>query len=168
MVDLVCDLLIDTAVIQVALELSAPPRPCLQSARTERAPPAKRTAQTYMPPSGRSGGRSLTRYGTVGFVRMYLSSFRLGNCPKRLVSLARHGKWVAVIANAMDAAPPEVREGSVQLEVIALTGLGFTVDELDLRSYFLDASPLGADLRRYDVVGLRGGNALICVKALPA
>ena len=89
---------------------------------------------------------------------MYLSSFRLGNCPKRLVSLARHGKWIAVIANAMDAAPPEVREGGVQLEVLALTGLGFTVDELDLRSYFLDASPLGADLRRYDVVWLRGGN----------
>jgi dipeptidase E len=97
---------------------------------------------------------------------MYLSSFRLGNCPKRLVSLARHGTWVVVIANAMDAAPPDVREAGVQREVLALTGLGFTVDELDLRSYFLDASPLGADLRRYDVVWLRGGNAFMLRYAL--
>jgi hypothetical protein len=111
-------------------------------------------------------GRSLVRYGTVGLVRMYLSSFRLGHCPKRLVSLARNGEAVAVIANAMDAAPPDVREAGVQREVLALTGLGFTVDELDLRSYFLDASPLSADLRRYDVVWLRGGNASMLRYAL--
>jgi dipeptidase E len=71
-----------------------------------------------------------------------------------------------VIANAMDAAPPDVREAGVQREVLALTGLGFTVDELDLRSYFVDASPLGADLRRYDVVWLRGGNAFMLRYAL--
>ena len=40
---------------------------------------------------------------------MYLSSFRVGNCPGQLVRLARGGRRAAVIANAMDAAPPEIR-----------------------------------------------------------
>ncbi len=99
-------------------------------------------------------------------VRMYLSSFRLGNCPERLVSLAGNGNRVAVIANAMDAAPPDVREAGVQREALALKGLGLAVEELDLRDYFLDIPRLAAELRRYDVVWLRGGNAFMLRYAL--
>ena len=40
---------------------------------------------------------------------MYLSSFRLGNHPEYLVSLAEPGRHAAVIANAMDDEPDEMR-----------------------------------------------------------
>jgi hypothetical protein len=55
---------------------------------------------------------------------MYLSSFRVGNCPHRLVELARGGMRAAVIANAMDAAPPEIRTDGIKRELSALTALG--------------------------------------------
>jgi dipeptidase E len=97
---------------------------------------------------------------------MYLSSFRLGNCPERLVSLAGNDTLVAVIANAMDGASKGVREEAVQLELLALRGLGLAAEELDLRDHFVDSSGLAAELRRYEVVWLRGGNAFILRYAL--
>jgi dipeptidase E len=43
-------------------------------------------------------------------VRLYLSSFRMGDHPERLLALAGQDRHrVAVIANAMDDAPPDVR-----------------------------------------------------------
>jgi NAD(P)-dependent dehydrogenase (short-subunit alcohol dehydrogenase family) len=44
---------------------------------------------------------------------MYLSSFHVGNCPDRRVELAKGGTRAAVVANAMDAAPPQVRREAV-------------------------------------------------------
>ena len=98
-------------------------------------------------------------------VRLYLSSFREGNCPERLVDLARGGRRAAVIANAMDAAPPEVRNEAVRRELDALTALRLRVEEIDLRDHF-DAGTIGPALRRHDVVWLRGGNVFMIRYAL--
>jgi dipeptidase E len=91
-------------------------------------------------------------------MRLYLSSFRMGNRSDQLLGLAGPGRRVAVIANAMDPQPAEERVSGVQREFGALKELGFDPEELDLRDYFLNPGSLCATLRRYDVVWLRGGN----------
>jgi dipeptidase E len=86
-------------------------------------------------------------------VRLYLSSFRIGGCPERLVALARGGRRAAVIANAMDPAPAEVRRQAVESEVVALTELGFASEEVDLRH-----AGAADRLAGFDVLWVRGGN----------
>jgi dipeptidase E len=97
---------------------------------------------------------------------MYLSSFRVGNCPDRLIELARGGTRAAVIANAMDAAPSEIRTDGVTRELNALTALGLVAEELDLRDHFGTRGAVGSELRRYDIVWLRGGNVFMLRYAL--
>ena len=99
-------------------------------------------------------------------MRLYLSSFRIGNRPDRLVALAGGDRRVAVIANAMDSAPADVRGEGVQRELTALDELGFAPEELDLRDYFGDHARLRADLEPYGVVWVRGGNVFMLRYAL--
>jgi dipeptidase E len=103
---------------------------------------------------------------TFGPVRMYLSSFRVGNCPHRLIELARGGTRAAVIANAMDAAPSEIRTDAVTRELNALTALGLVAEELDLRDHFGTRGAVVSELRGYDIVWLRGGNVFMLRYAL--
>jgi dipeptidase E len=93
-------------------------------------------------------------------VRLYLSSFRIGSCPERLVELSRGGTRAAVVANAMDAAPDDVRRVAVDLELAALSALGLVPDEVDLRG------AAGEALVGYDVLWLRGGNTFVLRAAL--
>ena len=73
---------------------------------------------------------------------LYLSSFRLGRHPELLATLADAGARIAVIAYAMDFAAEDVRREAVDRELRAMSGLGFTPGEVDLRGYFGDAAPL--------------------------
>jgi len=53
-------------------------------------------------------------------LRLYLSSFRMGDHPEHLVALVgADSRRRVVIANAMDDAPPDVRRTGVELERIA-------------------------------------------------
>jgi dipeptidase E len=65
-------------------------------------------------------------------MRLYLSSFKLGNQPARLVSLVGRGKRVALIMNALDNGQ-EARDKWLASQMEALHQLGFVVEELDLR-----------------------------------
>jgi len=57
-------------------------------------------------------------------VRLYLSSFRLGEHPKELVRLAGPGARVAVIGNAVDGLAADDRRAAVERELVDLAGLG--------------------------------------------
>jgi dipeptidase E len=92
-------------------------------------------------------------------VRLYLSSFRLGDHPERLTAMLPAQARVAVIGNALDAVP-QLRPDGVALELAALTGLGLTVAEHDLRT----DDP--RDLTSYDGVWVRGGNVFVLREAL--
>jgi dipeptidase E len=94
-------------------------------------------------------------------VRLYLSSFRLGNHPEQLLALLRDPGPAAVICNAMDWAQPEVRKSAVDRELAALVQLGLDPKELDLRKYFDNRPRLAADLAQYRLVWLRGGNVFV-------
>lgn len=100
-------------------------------------------------------------------MRLYLSSFRIGDHPDRLADLlARTGdpRPVAVVANAIDGADADRRRSSVADEIAALAGLGIEATELDLR----EVEPRTADDRLAEFRGLwvRGGNVFVLRHAM--
>ena len=100
-------------------------------------------------------------------MRLYLSSFRMGDHPEHLVALAGgDGRRRVVIANAMDDAPSDVRRASVEWELAALADLGLGAAELDLRDYFGHQQRLRQDLARVAMAWLRGGNTFMLRYAL--
>jgi dipeptidase E len=110
-----------------------------------------------------TGERGGWREQTRG-MRLYLSSFRLGDRSDRLVDLVRRGggpATVAVVANAcdIDIGIPDGRRRAVDLELEALDGLGLEGRELDLRDYHAASGALERDLARVAALWVRGGNA---------
>jgi dipeptidase E len=100
-------------------------------------------------------------------MRLYLSSYRMGDHPEHLVALAGEaGRRAVVIANAMDPAPAGVRRDAVEYELAELAGLGFDAVELDLRDYFGHRQRLREDLGGAGVAWLRGGNTFMLRHAL--
>ena len=93
-------------------------------------------------------------------MRLYLSSFRVGAHPERLLSLAS-GRRTAVVANAMDAQPVADRTIGVQQEFSDLGALGLDVAELDLRQ----PEAIG-QLAGFDIVWVRGGNVFVLRRML--
>ena len=87
-------------------------------------------------------------------MKLYLSSFRLGDHPERLVDLLPASPRVAVIANSIDNEDPELRVAKVAAELTWLAELGLRADELDLRDYSGDSAVSagsGDELRRPDI-----------------
>lgn len=101
---------------------------------------------------------------------MYLSSFRTGDHPDRLLALLHrpaHGAEAAVIANAVDVLPDNERRVAVEREFTALTALGLRPVEVDLRTFFdQPAEQVAAALVRFPLVRVRGGNAFVLRQAL--
>jgi dipeptidase E len=86
-------------------------------------------------------------------MRMYLSSWRLGEATDRLLSLTGGAGTAAVIANALDGVDESVRRNGVAFEIKALNGLGYDSVEVDLR-----VPGAARQLADHDVVWVRGGN----------
>ena len=102
-------------------------------------------------------------------MRLYLSSFRLGEHPEQLIALLDDPSGpAAIIPNACDAYPPEGRVEGVQRELDALRGLGIAADVLDLRDYFGAGERLATELARYRMVWVRGGNTFVLRYAMAA
>ncbi len=99
-------------------------------------------------------------------MRMYLSSFRMGDQPEQLVQLLDGAGPAAVVANAIDGASDDLRAEGVEREVAALADLGVDAQELDLRDYLGAEVRLAADLARYRLVWVRGGNTFLLRHAL--
>lgn len=94
-------------------------------------------------------------------MRLYLSSFRVGDYPHRLLELAGPGRRLALVANALDKTPSDIRRAGVEREAADLGALGFDVTEADLRQ------PAGVRIARAaDVVWVRGGNVFVLRRAL--
>ncbi|OKK10616.1 hypothetical protein AMK16_33195, partial [Streptomyces sp. CB00455] len=103
-------------------------------------------------------------------MRMYLSSFRTGDHPERMLALldnpADAGE-VAVIANAIDALSCIERQAAVERELSALAELGLRPVELDLRAFFgRPPTYITAALARFPLIWVRGGNVFVLRHAL--
>ena len=99
-------------------------------------------------------------------MRLFLSSYRLGDHPERLTALLRTGRPAAVVANAVDELPARARAGCVVSEVRSLAELGLTAEEIDLRAYFGAPERLAADLGLFELIWVRGGNTFVLRSAL--
>ena len=100
-------------------------------------------------------------------MKLYLSSYRIGNAEQELVALF-DGKprTIAYIPNALDySTDHERREQSIQKDTEALEAIGFNVTELDLRKYFDNQSGLEAEIAKYSGVFVRGGNCFVLRRA---
>lgn len=101
-------------------------------------------------------------------MRLYLSSYRIGNYPEKLVELSREGT-VAIVSNALDFIPDEARR-KYELEVYdprtEFSALGLQTQDLDLRHYFGNPRGLKNALHGCGLVWVLGGNAFLLMRAL--
>ncbi|MDZ4227782.1 MAG: Type 1 glutamine amidotransferase-like domain-containing protein [Candidatus Levybacteria bacterium] len=99
-------------------------------------------------------------------MKLYLSSYRLGNNPEKLMELFSDNKNVAVIANAMDFVGNSEREESVRNSMVELENLRLLPEEVDLRNYFNNQKGLIKKLNNYGAVYVRGGNTFVLKRAM--
>jgi dipeptidase E len=98
-------------------------------------------------------------------MRLYLSSFDIGDRPDELLALARGSKRAAVIVNALDN-KPEQRAKWLATQTAKLVDLAFVARELDLRDYFARSEDLKGLLADFDMVWINGGNTFILRRAM--
>ncbi len=102
-------------------------------------------------------------------MKLYLSSYRLGDQPKALISLVGRNKRAAVVANALDImGNPNRRSDWVQREIDDLTNLGFMPEEVDLRDFWGKPEELAQKLSEFGMVWVTGGNTFVLRRAYKA
>jgi dipeptidase E len=89
-------------------------------------------------------------------MRLYLSSFRVGSYPQRLLQLVGAGRRVALIPNALDGVPEQARRPSLEHDSEELRALGLDVTQVDLCT-----SGAAGELASYDLIWVRGGNTFV-------
>lgn len=99
-------------------------------------------------------------------MKLYLSSYHLGNKAEEFAKMFGANKKVAVIANAMDIVDPEMRREKTQGNLEEMAKLGLLPSELDLRDYFGRSEKLGNKLDEYGGVWVRGGNTFVLRRAM--
>lgn len=99
------------------------------------------------------------------YMRLYLSSYGLGNKPEEMPPLLGTGVHTAIIMNAQDSKSSEKRQEIFQREVDNLAGLGLKPEELDLRDYFGKKEHLTNTLKDFDYIWVRGGNVFLLRRA---
>ena len=98
-------------------------------------------------------------------MRLYLSSYRVGNQPEQLRAFAE-GRMLAFIPNAMDHVDAVAREKSNAAALEEVRRVGIDVEPLDLRSYFGRQAALKVELSRFGGVWVRGGNTFVLRQAM--
>ena len=102
-------------------------------------------------------------------MRLYLSSYRLGDRAGALLALLGASGHAAIVSNALDNLPQQAREArreEVYDPARELASLGFSSAELDLRDFFGQKEALSKELIRYDLVWVIGGNAFTLRRAM--
>jgi len=97
----------------------------------------------------------------MSLVRLYLSSFRTGQHPERLLGLAGVGRRTALVPNALDGLDAQVRAAGLDRDLLDLHEVGLDVTVLDLRH---EGSL--EQLSDYDIVWVRGGNVFVLRRVL--
>ena len=95
-------------------------------------------------------------------MKLYLSSYRIGNNSDEFAKLVSGGKRVGVIRNALDFSDEHERlkEGREQ-EFSDLKELGFLPEAIDLREYFGGKKNLREVVKQLDALWVVGGNTFI-------
>ncbi|MEI7632623.1 MAG: Type 1 glutamine amidotransferase-like domain-containing protein [bacterium] len=99
-------------------------------------------------------------------MKLYLSSYYLGNHPEELAKLVGTKKNVGIIMNAVDIYGDEKRPEYLANEVMKFKALGLNAEELDLRKYFEDNTSLTKKLNDYGLIWAMGGNTFVLRRAM--
>lgn len=99
-------------------------------------------------------------------MKLYLSSYFLGNHPEELAKLIGSNKNVGIIMNAADIYGNEKRPTYLSNEIEKMKVLGLTAEELDLRDYFGNNSDLKTRLKDYGLIWVMGGNSFALRQAM--
>jgi len=99
-------------------------------------------------------------------MKLYLSSYRIGKNPHRLLSSRAATARVAVIQNASDGNPDsEGRAKALRREFDELSNIGLEPEQVDLRRFFGRADALACHLGRFSYLWVAGGNAFVLRRA---
>lgn len=100
-------------------------------------------------------------------MRLYLASHNLGPYTDELLKLVGEGRKALFIENARDYYPDEKRASDLQEKLTMLSGLGFEVEELNLRDYFGEPDKLRSFINSYkpDLIYASGGNVFLLATA---
>jgi dipeptidase E len=102
-------------------------------------------------------------------MRLYLSSFRMGDSFDELLAMTDAALRVAVVSNAVDFIPDEARRAYAQTvfdPIRHFADHGRRAFDLDLRRYFADPSALKDALADVGLVWTVGGNAFLLRRAM--
>lgn len=95
-------------------------------------------------------------------MKLYLSSYKIGNEGNKLAKMVVGQKKIVLIFNAIDCYPDlERRKKSEQEEIYTLQSLGLKPELLDLRDYFGKSEELKKKLDKFNAVWVRGGNVFV-------
>jgi dipeptidase E len=94
-------------------------------------------------------------------MKLYLSSFRLGNNPQKLKELFGKNTRIAIIPNAKDNYEKDYKAQRLDEETYSLEQLGFTPEVVDLQEYFGDQQRLIDRLQDFAGVWVVGGNTFV-------
>lgn len=98
-------------------------------------------------------------------MRLYLSSFRIGDHGAELAAMVGRGP-MAIVMNAVDFDPPGERLEKLEGEQERLGALGIETDELDLRDFDGRPDELRDAVVRFPAVWVRGGNVFVLRRAM--
>lgn len=100
-------------------------------------------------------------------MRLYLSSYKLGNYPNELVKLTGEKAKIAIIGNAGDHfGNIKERKESIQRQATSLSNIGLIPQEIDLRKYFGKEKELESKLNKFGAVWIKGGNTFVLRRAM--
>ena len=100
-------------------------------------------------------------------MKLYLSSYRLGNDVELLKEWVRNNKKILVIPNALDVFEDSERKTNGILDKCKdLQALGFKTSILDLRNYFNKEDELREYLQDYNSFYVLGGNVFVLRQAM--
>jgi dipeptidase E len=102
-------------------------------------------------------------------MRLYLSSYRLGDSAGALLALVGNGARAAIVSNALDHIPAAAREAyraEISDPIADFAALGISAQDLDLKHYFGAPDRLENALRGVDLVWAMGGNSFILRRAM--
>ena len=98
-------------------------------------------------------------------MRLYLSSYRLGDDECAVLELVPAGSRVVISGNALDGEAAVVRDKIVSMERDLFESLGYVTEELDLRAHFGRAT-LRSTLTRCGMLWTTGGNTFVLNTAI--
>jgi dipeptidase E len=101
-------------------------------------------------------------------MKLYLSSYKIGDEPDKLTGLFSANKRVGYVPNALDftGADPERRKRHIESDIASLVDIGLEPELLDLREYFWKRETLENKIRALGGLWISGGNVFILRQAM--